>query len=98
MKEFTYGELKQGLICCTVYRSCAGCPLYRSGDSGLMSAGDLTCTDILLAAAMNCINVMEKDLADAEKRAESWEAAATIHERALIELRESLDRGGTVNG
>jgi hypothetical protein len=43
---------------------------------------------------MNCINVMEKDLADAQKRAEDWETAATKHEQELIELHESLDRGG----
>jgi hypothetical protein len=45
-----------------------------------------------MSAAMNCINVMEKDLADANKRADGWEEAATANERALIELRESLDR------
>ncbi len=92
MKEFTFGELKQALICCTVYRSCDGCPLYQGGDLGPVSAGDLTCTDMLLAAAMNCINVMEKDLAGAVKRAEEWEAVATKHEQELIELHESLDR------
>ena len=76
MREFTYGELKQGLICCTVYKNCTGCPLYMGGDLGTASAGDLTCTDMLLSAAMNCINVMEKDLADANKRAADWEEFA----------------------
>jgi hypothetical protein len=43
---------------------------------------------------MNCINVMEKDLADTNKRAEMWEDAATANEKALFELYESIDRGG----
>jgi hypothetical protein len=43
---------------------------------------------------MNCINVMEKDLTEANKRADAWEEAATRHEKAIIELYESLDRGG----
>lgn len=94
MIELTYGELKQALICCTVYRTCDGCPLYRGGDLGPVTAGDLTCTDMLMSAAMNCINVMEKDLAEANKRADGWEAVATKHEQRLIELHESLDRGG----
>lgn len=92
MVELTFGELKQALICCTVYKSCDRCPLYQGGDLGPVSVGDLTCTDILLAAAMNCINVMEKDLADSVKLAEDWEAVATKHEHNLIELRESLGR------
>jgi hypothetical protein len=94
MVELTYGELKQALICCTVYRTCDGCPLYRGGDLGPVTAGDLTCTGMLMSAAMNCINVMEKDLAEANNRAEGWEAVATEHEHRLIELHESLDRGG----
>lgn len=92
MREFTFGELKQGLICCTVYQSCDNCPCYRGGDFGTCSAGDLTCSHMLMAAALNCINVMEKDLEEANSRAEKWEAVATEHERALIDLRESLDR------
>lgn len=92
MVELTYGELKQGLLCCTVYRNCKGCPLYSGDDLGPVSAGDLTCTGMLMAAAMNCINVMEKDLEAANKRADEWEAVATTHEQTLIELRESLDR------
>ena len=63
MVELTYGELKKALTCCTVYRTCDGCPLYRGGDLGPVSAGELTCTGMLLSAALNCINVMEKDLA-----------------------------------
>lgn len=94
MVELTYGELKNALLCCTVYRTCDGCPLYRGGDLGPVSAGDLTCTGMLMSAAMNCINVMEKDLADANKRAEKWEEAATLHEKTIIELRESFDRRG----
>lgn len=73
MVELTFGELKQALICCTVYRNCDGCPLYRVDDLGPVTAGDLTCTGMLMAAAMNCINVMEKDLAEANKRANDWE-------------------------
>lgn len=63
MVELSFGELKQGLICCTVYKNCSGCPLYMGGDLGTASAGDLTCTGMLMAAALDCINVMEKDLA-----------------------------------
>ena len=92
MKELTFGELKQGLICCTVYKDCTGCPLYMGGDLGTASAGDLTCTDMLLSAAMNCINVMEKDLREANQRAKSWEQTAEAHEREIIGLHESLDR------
>ena len=92
MVELTLGELKNALICCTVYRSCNGCPLYRGGDLVTVSAGDLTCTDILMSAAMNCINVMEKDLAEASKRAEQWEAVATKHEQEIFRLHESLDK------
>lgn len=94
MVELTYGELKNALLCCTVYRTCDGCPLYRGGDLGPVTAGDLTCTGMLMSAAMNCINVMEKDLADANKRADKWEEAATLHEKTIIELRESFDRRG----
>lgn len=32
MVELTYGELKQGLLCCTVYRDCTNCPLYINDD------------------------------------------------------------------
>jgi hypothetical protein len=92
MKELTFGELKRGLICCTVYKNCTGCPLYMGGDLGTASAGDLTCTDMLLSAAMNCINVMEKDLKEANQRARSWEQTAEAHEREIIGLHESLDR------
>ena len=92
MKEFTFGELKQALMCCTVYRSCDNCPLYQGGDHGPVSAGDLNCTDMLMAAAMNCINVMEKDLAEANKRADDWEDIATKHEQELIRIYESADR------
>lgn len=76
MIELTYGELKQGLICCTVYRDCRGCPMYQGDDLGPVSAGDLTCSHMLMAAALNCINIMEKDLADANKRADDWEEFA----------------------
>lgn len=92
MREFTFGELKQGLICCTVYKDCDGCPFYMGGNLDPVSAGDLSCTGMLMSAAMNCISVMEKDLADLARKAADWEAVATKHEQALIELRESLDR------
>lgn len=94
MVELTYGELKQGLLCCTVYRACDGCPLYRGGDLGPVNAGDLTCTGMLMSAAMNCINVMEKDLEAANKRTDKWEEVATKHEQEIIRLYESLDRRG----
>lgn len=92
MREFTFGELKQGLICCTVNRHCSGCPLFDEDKMQTATAGDLTCSAQLLAAAFNCINVMEKDLDDANKRAEAWEAVATKHEHEIFQLRESLDR------
>ena len=72
MKEFTFGELKQGLLCCTVYKNCAGCPCYHGPDLG----PEEDCSLHLMTAAMNCINVMEKDLAEANKRADGWEEFA----------------------
>lgn len=90
MREFTYGELKQGLICCTVYRSCDGCPFeIKEAQS---TAGKGPCTYQLLSAAMNCINTMERDLADVRALAGRWEDAATAHELEVIRLHESLDR------
>ena len=98
MVELTYGELKQGLICCTVYRNCKECPLFNEDTMQTATAGDLSCTTQLLAAAMNCINVMEKDLEATKKLVDEWEAVATLHEKSLIELHESLDRRGNANG
>lgn len=72
MVELSFGELKQGLICCTVYRNCSGCPLYMGGDFGPLE----DCTYQLMSAAFNCINTMEKDLAAAIKRADNWEEFA----------------------
>jgi hypothetical protein len=92
VKNFTFGELKQGLICCTVYRDCRGCPLFDEDKMQTATAGDYSCTSQLMSAAFNCINVLEEDLAKVTKHAEEWEAVATYHEKALIELRESLDR------
>ena len=91
MRELTFGELKQGLICCTVYRNCGGCPLYMGDEKGPAEE----CTYQLMSAAFNCINTMEKDIADITKKAEQWEVTATLHERSIIELYESLDRRGT---
>jgi hypothetical protein len=85
MKELTFGELKQGLLCCTVYKNCSGCPLYMGGDLGTASAGDLTCTGMLMAAALNCINVMKKDLADAVKSADMWKEQAENWQEAMCE-------------
>lgn len=85
MVELSFGELKQGLICCTVYKNCSGCPLYMGGDLGTASCGDLTCTGMLMAAALNCINVMEKDLADAVKRADMWKEQAENLQEVLSE-------------
>ena len=59
-KELSFAELKQGLICCTVYKNCTGCPLYMGPDLGPKE----DCTYALMSAAFNCINIMEKDLAD----------------------------------
>ncbi len=90
MKEFTFGELKQGLICCTVYRNCSGCPLYMGPEKGPHEE----CTYQLMSAAMNCINVMEKDLAEAQSRAAAWEDIATKHEERVIELHHRFDTRG----
>lgn len=60
--ELTYGELKQGLLCCTVYKQCYGCPLFDADKMQTATMGDLTCTQQLMSAALNCINTMEKDL------------------------------------
>ena len=76
MREFTFGELKQGLICCTVYRDCKGCPLFDEDTLQTGTIGDDTCTLQLMSAAFNCINVMEKDLEVANKRADDWEEFA----------------------
>ena len=81
MIELSFGELKQGLLCCTVYRDCTNCPLYINDDLGPRA----DCTYALMSAAMNCINVMEKDLADANKRAEMWEEHAKNLQEALLE-------------
>lgn len=72
MVELTYEELKKGLVCCTVTRDCTNCPLYLGGDFGPRT----DCTYALMAAAMNCINVLEKDLTSANKRADDWEEFA----------------------
>ena len=90
MIELTYGELKQGLLCCTVYRDCTDCPLYINDDLGPRA----DCTYALMSASMNCINIMEKDLEEANKRADMWEETATKHEQEIIRLHESLDRRG----
>ena len=91
MIELTYGELKQGLLCCTVYRDCTDCPLYINDDLGPRA----DCTHALMSAAMNCVNVMEKDLEAANKLADMWEETATKLEQEVIRLHESLDRRGT---
>ena len=88
MREFTYGELKQGLFCCVVNRNCNGCPLYLGDEEGPAEE----CTYQLMSAAFNCINVMEKDLEEVNQRAEKWEEVATKHEQDIIKLYESLDR------
>ena len=92
MKELTFGELKRGLLCCTVYRDCKGCPCFDEDTRTTTSVGDISCTMQLMSAAMNCINILEKDLKEANKRADSWEKTAEAHEREIIGLHESLDR------
>ena len=92
MKEFTYGELKQGLLCCTVYRDCKGCPCFDEDTMTTTSVGDVSCTMQLMAAAMNCINTMERDLADVSALAGRWEEAATAHEQEIFRLHATLDR------
>ncbi len=92
MKEFTFGELKQGLLCCTVYRDCKGCPLFDEDTMKTTTVGDDPCTLQLMSAAFNCINVMEEDLAKAIKKAEAWERTATEHEQEIFRLHESFDK------
>ena len=83
MREFTFGELKRGLICCTVNRSCNGCPFeFNEAPS---TAGKGPCTYQLMSAAHNCINVMEKDLAEANRRADDWEEFARNMSKDLLE-------------
>ena len=72
MKEFTYGELKQALVCCTVYQNCKNYPMYRNDDDG----PEPNCTYHLMSAAMNCINAMEKDLIDVSALVGRWKDAA----------------------
>jgi hypothetical protein len=81
MVELSFGELKQGLICCTVYRNCSGCPLYMGPEKGPHE----DCTYQLMSAAFNCINTMEKDLADAVKSADMWKKQAENLQEALSE-------------
>ena len=88
MKEFTYGELKQALVCCTVYQNCKNCPMYRNDDEG----PEPNCTYQVMSAAMNCINTMERDLADIRALATRWENVATAHELEVIRLNKSFDR------
>ena len=54
--ELTYGEVKQALLCCTVYQDCDACPLKAKNKSFP------ECTYYIMSAALNCINTMEKDL------------------------------------
>lgn len=68
MQELSFGDLKLGLACCTIYKNCAGCPLYQGGDLG--SVAD--CTTKLMTAALNCIQVMETDLLDANRQCEEF--------------------------
>lgn len=75
MREFTLGELKQGLICCAVYRNCKGCPCFDEDKMQTCVAGDLSCTAQLMAAAFNCINTMEADIEEANRRIKSLESA-----------------------
>lgn len=81
MVELSFGDLKQGLICCTVYRNCSGCPLYMGPERGPHEE----CTYQLMSAALNCINVMEKDLADAVKSADMWKEQAENLQEVLSE-------------
>jgi hypothetical protein len=81
MVELSFGELKQGLICCTVYRNCSGCPLYMGPEKGPHD----DCTYQLMSAAFNCINTMEKDLADAVKSADMWKEQAENLQEVLSE-------------
>ena len=90
MKEFTFGEIKNGLLCCAMNKNCKECAFKDSTIA--VNGGDLTCTQQLMAAAFNCINTMEKDLGAALLKAEQWEEQCTLREYDLYELRASIDR------
>lgn len=92
MVELTSCEVRHALNCCTVNQSCDNCPLYQGPNSGPVRAKDLTCTDILLTAALRVIENLTNDLADAQNRAAEWEATCEAHERKIFELHEDIDR------
>ena len=79
--ELTFAEVKHGLQCCVVNKNCDTCPLYQGGDLGPVSAGDLTCSQMLMGAAWNVIHTMEQDLMAAWREVDEWKSAATAHEK-----------------
>lgn len=93
MIELTSCEVRHALNCCVVNQSCVNCPLYQGPDSGPAAyVEDMTCTDILLTAALKVIENLTNDLADAQNRAAEWEATCEAHERKIFELYEDIDR------
>ena len=89
MKELSFGDLKQGLICCTVYRNCAGCPLYMGPDLGPKE----DCTYALMSAAFNCINAMERDIACMADLAKRWERQCLDREAEIFMFHEQNKTG-----
>ena len=63
-KELTFAELLTGLNCCTIFKTCAGCPLYNGPDLGPTE----DCTSLLMTAALNCITVLQADLRSAKQQ------------------------------
>ena len=82
MKSFTYEELKRGLLCCTVYKDCKNCPCFDKDTMTTASAGDVSCTSQLMAAAMNCINEMENDIMQISALAARWEYIIGLAEQS----------------
>ena len=89
MKELSFGDLKQGLICCTVYKNCSGCPLYMGSDLGPKE----DCTYALMSAAFNCINTMERDIASIADLAKRWERQCLDREAEIFRFHEQNKTG-----
>lgn len=86
MIELTYDELKQGLLCCTVYKDCTHCPLNEIRER------ESNCIYALTSAAMNCINTMERDFAEVSALADRWKNSAAVHDLAYIKLHGNADK------
>ena len=86
MVELSFGELKLGLVCCTVNKDCKFCPLREIHGN----EQSISCMQTLLSAAFNCINTMEADMTRLSELASSWEATCLKHENRIHELNGLL--------